>query len=155
MRDYNPNHIKYARALRKNMTFPERELWYHFLKDYPVRFRRQAPLGNYIADFYCAKAKLVIELDGYYHGIEQQMADDAQRTKDLEKMGLRVLRFQNKDVVKNLYGVTMEIDRVVKERLEQRETTPPSACAATSPGKGRSNRGPAGQPDKGNTIAEI
>ena len=137
------------------MTFPERELWYHFLKDYPVRFRRQAPLGNYIADFYCAKAKLVIELDGYYHGIEQQMAGDALRTKDLEKMGQRVLRFQNKDVVKNLYGVTMEIDRVVKERLEQRETTPPSACAATSPGKGRSNRGPAGQPDKGNTIAKI
>ena len=119
------------------MTFPERELWYHFLRDYPIRFQRQKPIGNYIVDFYCAKAKLVIELDGDYHGIEQQVADDAQRTKDLEQMGLTVLRFQNKDVVKNLYGVTMEIDRAVKERLGQGEATPPSAGAATSPDKGR------------------
>ena len=123
------------------MTFPERELWYHFLKDYPVRFRRQAPLGNYIADFYCAKAKLVIELDGDYHGIEQQMEDDAQRTRDLEQMGLRVLRFQNRDVVKNLYGVTLEIDRVVKERVGRKETTPQSPDGDSSPDKGSSNRG--------------
>ena len=121
------------------MTFPERELWYHFLKDYPLRFRRQAPLGNYIADFYCAKAKLIIELDGDYHGDTLQMVEDAARTKDLERMGLSVLRFQNRDVVKNLYGVTLEIDRVVKERYRQRGTTSPSACAAISPDKG--NRG--------------
>ena len=131
------------------MTFPERELWYHFLKDYPVRFRRQALLGNYIADFYCAKAKLVIELDGDYHGIEKQIADDVQRTRDLEQMGLLVLRFQNKDVVKNLYGVTLEIDRVVKERLGQRGTTPQLANADSSPDKGSSDRRPTAASDKG------
>ena len=123
------------------MTFPERELWHHFLKDYPLRFRRQAPLGNYIADFYCAKAKLVIELDGDYHGDTLQMKEDAARTKDLERMGLYVLRFQNRDVVKNLYGVTLEIDRVVKERLKQRGTTPQSPDGDSSPGKGSLNRG--------------
>ena len=123
------------------MTFPERELWYHFLKDHPLRFRRQAPLGNYIADFYCAKAKLVIELDGDYHGIEQQMADDEQRTRDLEQMGLIVLRFQNRDVVKNFYGVTLEIDRVAKERLAQGMATPQSPDGDSSPDKGSSNRG--------------
>ena len=122
------------------MTFPERELWYHFLRNYPIRFQRQKPLGNYIADFYCAKAKLVIELDGDYHGIEQQMADDEQRTKALEQMGLYVLRFQNRDVVQNLYGVTLEIDRVVRERCNARGTTLPSANADTSPDKGRSNK---------------
>ncbi len=138
MKQYMKSNVPLARALRKNMTFPERELWYHFLRNYPVRFQRQKLLGNYIVDFYCAKAGLVIELDGDYHGLEQQMADDEQRTRDLEKMGLYVLRFQNRDVVKNLYGVTQEIDRVVKERLEQRKgTTPPSANADTSPGKGR------------------
>ncbi len=119
------------------MTLSERELWYHFLKDYPIRFRKQAPLGNYIADFYCANARLVIELDGDYHGIEQQMADDEQRTKDLEKMGLKVLRFQNKDVVNNLYGVTQEIDRVVKDRMKEKTTTPQSPFGASSPDKGR------------------
>ena len=138
MKQYMKSNVPLARALRKNMTFPERELWYHFLRNYPVRFQRQKLLGNYIVDFYCAKAGLVIELDGDYHGFEQQMADDEQRTRDLAKMGLYVLRFQNRDVVKNLYGVTQEIDRVVKERLEQRKgTTPPSANAVTSPDKGR------------------
>ena len=112
-----------------------------FLKDYPLRFRRQAPLGNYIPDFYCAKAKLVIELDGDYHGDTLQMKEDAARTKDLERMGLYVLRFQNRDVVKNLYGVTLEIDRVVKERLKQRGTTPQSPDGDSSPGKGSLNRG--------------
>ncbi len=108
------------------MTFPERELWYHFLRGYPIRFQRQKPIGDYIVDFYCARAGLVVELDGPYHGIDRQMEDDAARTKALEQMGLYVLRFQNKDVVRNLYGVTLEIDRVVRERCEELRTTPPS-----------------------------
>ena len=126
MKPYNKDNVALARILRKTMTFPERELWYHFLREYPIRFRRQKPIGEYIVDFYCAKARLVVELDGPYHGVEQQMSDDAARTKALEQMGLYVLRFQNKDVVQNLYGVTTEIDRVVKERCEELGTTPPS-----------------------------
>ena len=127
MKPYNRDNVVLAKQLRKTMTFPERELWYHFLRDYPVRFQRQKSIGNYIADFYCAKAGLVIELDGDYHGDTLQMEEDAARTKDLERMGLLVLRFRNQDVVKNLYGVTLEVDRVVKECLAQRGTTPPSA----------------------------
>ncbi len=126
MKPYNKENVVLARNLRKTMTFPERELWYHFLRAYPIRFQRQKLIGDYIVDFYCARAGLVVELDGPYHGIERQMADDEKRTKWLESQGLLVLRFQNKDVVKNLYGVTLEIDRVAKERCEVRRTTPPS-----------------------------
>ena len=64
---YEGNNIKHARNLRKNMTPWERKLWYCFLKAYPIRFQRQKPISHYIADFYCAKAKLIIELDGGGH----------------------------------------------------------------------------------------
>ena len=126
MKPYNKDNVVLARNLRKTMTFPERELWYHFLRAYPIRFQRQKPIGDYIVDFYCARAGLVVELDGPYHGIDRQMENDASRTEALERMELRVLHFQNKDVVKNLYGVTTEIDRVVKERCEELGTTPQS-----------------------------
>ena len=56
-----------AQTLRKNMTKEERHLWYDYLRSYPIRFQRQKVLGKYIADFYCAEAKLVIELDGSQH----------------------------------------------------------------------------------------
>jgi very-short-patch-repair endonuclease len=138
MKSYNKDNVVLARNLRKTMTFPERELWYHFLRGYPIRFQRQKPIGDYIVDFYCARAGLVVELDGPYHGIDRQMEDDAARTKALEQMGLYVLRFQNKDVVRNLYGVTLEIDRVVKERCEELGTTPQS-LRDSSPDKGSSD----------------
>ena len=64
MKDYHKDNIPLAKTLRKNMTPWERRLWYDFLRNYPVRFQRQKAIGNYIADFYCAKARLVIELDG-------------------------------------------------------------------------------------------
>ena len=67
MKDYNKENIPLAKTLRKNMTPRERKLWYDFLRYYPVRFQRQKAIGNYITDFYCAKARLVIELDGGGH----------------------------------------------------------------------------------------
>ena len=67
MKDYNKENIPLAKTLRKNMTPWERKLWYDFLRYYPVRFQRQKAIGNYIADFYCVKARLVIELDGGGH----------------------------------------------------------------------------------------
>ena len=76
MKEYNRENIPLAKALRKNMTPWERKLWYQFLRSYPVRFQRQKAIGNYIADFYCAKAGLVIELDGSQHyeaGYPQKM----------------------------------------------------------------------------------
>ena len=67
MKAYNKENISLAKALRKNMTPWERKLWYEFLRSYPLRFQRQKAIGNYIADFYCAKARLVLELGGGGH----------------------------------------------------------------------------------------
>ena len=96
------------------MTPWERKLWYDFLRNYPLRFQRQKAIGSYIADFYCAKAGLVIELDGGGHYTEQQEENDARRTKELEGMNLRVLRICNLDIDRNFFGVCEEIDLTVK-----------------------------------------
>ena len=104
-----------SQELRKNQTKEENLLWYKFLKYYPVPFRRQYVIGNYIADFYCHQASLVIELDGAGHYEEKQIEKDCIRTKYLESQGLKVLRFTNLDVTKNFRAVCEEIDKQVKE----------------------------------------
>ena len=96
------------------MTPWERKLWYDFLLTYPIRFQRQKAIGNYIADFYCAKAHLVIELDGSGHYSEEKAKKDAARTNELEVMGLRVLRFCNLDIGRNFRGVCELIDSTVR-----------------------------------------
>ena len=107
-----------AQQLRRDMTKEERKLWYGYLSKYPHRFRRQVTCGHFILDFYCAAAKLAIELDGSQHYEPQGMAYDAERTAFLEANGIYVLRFSNADVMKNLRGVCTKIDLVVKQRLE-------------------------------------
>ena len=119
MKAYNKSNIPLAKELRKNMTPWERKLWYDFLRNYPVRFQRQKPIGNYIADFYCAKARLVIELDGGGHYTLDQAEKDRLRTKQLKAMNLFVLRFSNLDVDRNFTGVCEYIDTVVKKSLPQ------------------------------------
>ena len=114
MKDYNKENIPLAKTLRKNMTPWERKLWYDFLKYYPVRFQRQKTIGNYIADFYCAKARLVIELDGGGHYTPEQAEKDRLRTKDLESMSLTVVRICNLDIDRNFRGVCEYIDLTVK-----------------------------------------
>ena len=106
-----------AKNLRKNMTPWERKLWYCFLKDYPIRFQRQKCIDHYIADFYCFRAKLVIELDGGGHYDPESRKKDEDRTKVLESYGLKVLRFCNSDIDKNFYGVCTVIDNEVKGRI--------------------------------------
>ena len=108
-----------ARELRKNMTKEERKLWYEYLSGYPHRFRRQVAVGDFILDFYCASAKLAIELDGSQHYEPKGIARDAERTAFLEESGICVLRFSNLDVMKNLRGVCEQIDLAVKSRLEK------------------------------------
>ncbi len=100
------------------MTPWERKLWYNFLREYPIRFQRQKSIGNYIADFYCAKAKLVIELDGGGHYTEEQAEKDRIRTEELESMDLTVLRISNLDIDRNFDGVCEHIDLVVKKSLD-------------------------------------
>jgi very-short-patch-repair endonuclease len=107
----------YAKQLRKDMTPWERKLWYCFLKDYPIRFQRQKCIDNYIVDFYCFKAKLVIELDGGGHYEPIQKQKDDERTKVLKSYGLKVLRFCNLDIDKNFYGVCTVIEREVQGRV--------------------------------------
>ncbi|MBR4910950.1 MAG: endonuclease domain-containing protein [Clostridia bacterium] len=96
------------------MTPWERKLWYEFLRDYPLRFQRQKSIGNYIADFYCAKARLVIELDGSGHFSSEQIERDNSRTKELQNMNLKVLRICNSDIDRNFRGVCEYIDLFVK-----------------------------------------
>ena len=85
---HNKQLVPLAKQLRKEMTKEERHLWYDFLRSYPVRFSRQKVLGKYIADFYCAEAKLVIELDGSQHYEDRNIKKDADRTAFLEGYGL-------------------------------------------------------------------
>ena len=119
MKDYNKANIPLAKALRKNMTPWERKLWYEFLRNYPIRFQRQKAIGNYIADFYCAKARLVVELDGGGHYTVEQTEKDTVRTKALEGMHLTVLRISNADIDRRFNGVCEYIDVSVKKSLPQ------------------------------------
>ena len=116
---HNKNLVPCAKNLRKNMTKEERHLWYDFLRGYPIRFIRQKIIGDYIADFYCFRAKLIIELDGGGHYDSESQRKDEIRTKILEYMGLKVIRFCNTDIDKNFYGVCTVIDQKVKERMEK------------------------------------
>ena len=116
---HNKDLVPLAKQLRKEMTKEERRLWYDFLRGYPVRFSRQKVLGKYIADFYSANARLVIELDGSQHFEESNLAKDAERTAFLETYGLRVIRIPNNEVNKNFQGVCEYIDAVVKQALDQ------------------------------------
>ena len=131
MKQYNKDNIPLARKLRKNMTPWERKLWYEFLRNYPVRFQRQKVLGPYIADFYCAKARMVIELDGGGHYEPEQEQMDALRTGELERMGIRVVRICNADVDKNFRGVCDYLDGIVMDSLPQSASlTAPSSEGA-------------------------
>ena len=120
--DNRRNHrlVENARNLRREMTKEERHLWYDYLRNHPAKFRRQAVFGKYIADFYCAKAKLVIELDGSQHYEDESTDKDAERTAFLEGYGLRVLRIPNNEVSRNFYGVCEYIDAAVRQSLSQK-----------------------------------
>ena len=118
-RKHNKNIVPIAKTLRKNMTKEERHLWYDFLRGYPIKFLRQKPLGKYIADFYSAEAKLIIELDGSQHYTEINIEKDTKRTAYLEQYGLTVHRIPNNYVNQHFKEVCEYIDRFVKQSLSQ------------------------------------
>ena len=115
---YNKKIIPFAKELRNNATKQENHLWYDFLRTYPIRFQRQKTIDSYIADFYCHKAKLIIELDGFQHYTEEGMEYDAIRTEILAGYEITVLRFSNYEIDKHFQRVCDTIDATVKERLE-------------------------------------
>ena len=104
------------------MTKEERRLWFDYLRTYPVRFSRQKVLGRYIADFYCAQAGLVLELDGSQHYEPEEQEKDAQRTAYLEKYSIHVVRIPNNEVTGNFRGVCEYIDSLVKQRMEAKDS---------------------------------
>ena len=119
-RKYNKNLVGNARYLRNNMTLEERRLWFGFLRKYSVQFSRQKILGEYIADFYCDKAKLVIELDGPTHFTEEGCRYDEERTEYLKRFGIKVVRIPNMSVLQNFSDVCRYIDGLVQEALNER-----------------------------------
>ena len=114
----NPNLKGFSTALRKNQTKEEKHLWYDFLRQYPVRFNRQKVLGPYIVDFYCASAKLVIELDGSQHYSEEGSDDDKIRDRYLARLGIKVVRYSNLEITREFDSVCVDISEHVKERMQ-------------------------------------
>ena len=108
-RKHNPAIVPFAKKLRREMTKQERRLWFDFLRAYPVRFLRQKILGKYIADFYCAQAKLVVELDGSQHYEEEGPEYDRKRDAYFRSLGITVLRYPNNEVNENFSGVCADI----------------------------------------------
>ena len=121
-RKYNTDLTSNARTLRNNLTKEERHLWYDFLKSYPVRFLRQKVIDNYIVDFYCHSARLIIELDGSQHYEENGLLKDKIRTERIKQRNLTVIRIPNNEVNKNFEGVCQYIDIAVIESLRQSST---------------------------------
>ena len=117
--DYNKKNITLAKTLRKNATPQENRLWYGFLSKYDVRFQRQKAIDNFIADFYCHKAKLIIEIDGLQHFTEKGIRNDEFRTEILKGYDLKVIRFTNNQIDTNFRGVCEYIDSVVKASLRE------------------------------------
>ena len=115
--DYNKNNIHLAKNLRKNATPQENHLWYDFLSQYEIKFQRQKAIDNFIADFYCHKAKLIIEIDGSQHYTEYGKRKDEFRTEILEGYNLKVIRFTNEQIDTNFRGVCQYIDKIVKASL--------------------------------------
>ncbi|MEP6616640.1 MAG: endonuclease domain-containing protein [Ginsengibacter sp.] len=112
------NHLifEFAKQLRKEMTESEKILWVHLKSGIKnCKFRRQHPIGNYIADFFCYKLKLIIEVDGSIHDLEEVKINDDEKEKYLIGLGYKILRFTNKQVYNDLEFILNEINFFAKE----------------------------------------
>ena len=122
MLPYNRDLKQHSRQLRGNMTDAERHLWAKIrmkqLKGY--QFYRQKPIGDYIVAFFCPRAKLVIEIDGSYHLIDERIEYDRIRDEYLSGLGLRILRFTNTDVLTHIEGVI----ECIEEEISPGENPP-------------------------------
>ena len=116
---YNKNLVTNAKTLRKNMTPEEKHLWYDFLKRLPISVKRQHNIENYIVDFYIPSKKMVIELDGEQHGLEENYQADIIRDNNLLKWGIKVLRYTNKEINKNFNGVAEDILKNINIKMEE------------------------------------
>ncbi len=128
MQRYNPKLKENSRSLRTNMTDSEQVLWQHIRRKqiHGVQFYRQKPLFAFVVDFYCPAAKLVIELDGSQHFAEEHQAKDQGRDAVLAGSGLRVLRFDNGQILSETDAVLEVIEKIVKERVSLTRNPPQS-----------------------------
>jgi very-short-patch-repair endonuclease len=127
---------KLAKHLRMQMTPPEIALWMVLrTNEVGLRFRRQHPAGRYVLDFYCARAKLVVEIDGEAHERGDRRARDMIRDAWLADQGVRVLRYAARDVLHNLEGVVLQVLAVAGRRLERLQVggPPPPPTPSTPP----------------------
>lgn len=115
---YNKDINNIAKTLRKQMTRQERHLWYDFLRNYYVKVYRQRTIDNYVADFYCPAAKLVVELDGGQHYTEKKMLDDEHRSLIINQYGIHVVRIPNNEIDNNFYSVCTYLDGIIKKRIK-------------------------------------
>ena len=106
---YNKKLIQNAQILRKNMTPEEKHLWYDFLKLLPLTVNRQKNIGNYILDFFIAEKRIAIEVDGSQHEEERKSMMDKKRDEDLWNIGIKVIRYSNKDINKNFIVVCEDL----------------------------------------------
>lgn len=117
---YNGKNTVLAKNLRKNATKQEDHLWYDFLRDYEIKFQRQKTIDDFIADFYCQKANLIIEIDGAQHYSEKGIERDKFRTERLEQYSLIVIRFTNYQIDNCFYDVCEYIDNTVKSIINSK-----------------------------------
>ena len=129
MRIYkNPAMKERAGELRGHMTPQETLLWNYCLKRLPVQIYRQYVIESYIVDFFCRKARLVIEVDGAQHRSLEGMKYDEKSSSRIEKYDILVIRFSNLDIERNLKNVGQYIENIIQERLRLLETNPSQRC---------------------------
>ena len=121
-----PHQFKYARELRREMTEAEKVLWDHLRarRFFNLKFRRQHPILEFIADFYCHELKLVVEVDGKYHEEDDAAYYDSERTKELQRYGFTVVRFSNDQILSNVDGVLRQLSDFVARLRKASPQTP-------------------------------
>ena len=112
---YRRKLVAHARVLRRALTPAEKRLWFDFVRHLPAKFTRQKPLANYVADFYCASHRLVVEVDGDSHFTAAGVRRDSGRDAALKNMVVSVLRFTNEDVMRRFEAVCLQIAAALEE----------------------------------------
>ena len=127
MLNYNANLKNKARQLRKNLTDSEKALWSRLRNKQilDIQFYRQKPIGGYIVDFFAPRAKLVVEVDGSQHTEGNHVEKDRIRNGYLASLGLKVMRFNSREVLKESDAVVEEIYRILKDQLKQKSPLAP------------------------------
>ena len=112
---YNGNNTVLAKNLRRNATKQENHLWYDFLRNYEIKFQRQRTIDNFIADFYCQKANLIIEIDGNQHYSKEGIEKDKIRTEEINKQGIQIIRIPNKQIDKDFTWICEYLDAEINK----------------------------------------